>query len=168
MLFILIAFSAGGHHGLASSYWNVTGRPKSQIQERIDFLTLVQKNADAGSRSNLRVYSFHSLKLRYSLPGTNAHPAPEERFICCTAFPSRAGCFRSELCIRSRWESSSHSLLTCLFVPPADSSCKTDVCVQTFPLVSGAIATGASRGVGKYKNLGFPKGYAARLNTAGR
>ena len=62
MLFILIAFSAGWHRGVANRYWNVTGQPKGQIQESFNFPTLVQKNAGAGSFSNLCVYSFYSLK----------------------------------------------------------------------------------------------------------
>jgi len=60
---------------MASRCWNVTGQPKGQIQELINFSTLVRKNADASSRSNARVYSFHSLK-PYCSPLEQMHTGP--------------------------------------------------------------------------------------------
>lgn len=57
------------------SYRSVTRQPKGQILERIRFLTLVQRDADAGPRSNLRVYSFHNLK-PCCPPLTQMHTGP--------------------------------------------------------------------------------------------
>ena len=102
MLFILIAFSAGWHRGVANRYWNVTGQPKDRIQESFNFPTLVQKNAGAGSFSNLCVYSFYSLK-PCCPPLEQMHPRPGGTVYSLYGIPlPDPGCFRSHMCIRSR------------------------------------------------------------------